>query len=404
MNKVSPLFFIFLTLVIDIMGFGLIIPVLPGLITEITGKTVSEASSIGSFMILAYAGMQFLCAPIMGNLSDMYGRRPILLASIAAFAVDYIILGFAGTISIFFVGRIIAGITGASITTAMAYIADISKPEERAKNFGLTGAAFGLGFILGPAIGGLLGDIGTRVPFFVAAGLCAINFVFGYFMLPESLKEENRRPFDWSRANPFGAIKQIKNYPKLHVLFIVWFLIATGSHAVQSNWAYFTIEKFGWSERSIGLSLALAGLLVGLVQGVLIRWVNPRIGNERSLYIGLFLYSGAMVLFAFAFQAWQMYAILLPYCLGGIAGPAAQAMITGEVSPNQMGEIQGLNTSIISLTSIFGPLLMNNLFYFTTRPGSTIYFPGSPFLLGAMFFLAGALLSYFYFRKRINHI
>lgn len=404
MNKVSPLFFIFLTLVIDIMGFGLIIPVLPGLITEITGKTVSEASSIGSFMILAYAGMQFLCAPIMGNLSDMYGRRPILLASIAAFAVDYIILGFAGTISIFFVGRIIAGITGASITTAMAYIADISKPEERAKNFGLTGAAFGLGFILGPAIGGLLGDIGTRVPFFVAAGLCAINFVFGYFMLPESLKEENRRPFDWSRANPFGAIKQIKNYPKLHVLFIVWFLIATGSHAVQSNWAYFTIEKFGWSERSIGLSLALAGLLVGLVQGVLIRWVNPIIGNERSLYIGLFLYSGAMVLFAFAFQAWQMYAILLPYCLGGIAGPAAQAMITGEVSPNQMGEIQGLNTSIISLTSIFGPLLMNNLFYFTTRPGSTIYFPGSPFLLGAMFFLAGALLSYFYFRKRINHI
>ena len=183
MKKPAPLFFIFFTLVIDVMGFGLIIPVLPGLITEITGKTVAEASSIGSFLTLAYAGMQFICAPIMGNLSDKYGRRPILLASIAAFAVDYLILGFAGTLALFFVGRIIAGITGASITTAMAYIADISKPEDRAKNFGLTGAAFGLGFILGPALGGLLGDIGIRVPFFVAAGLCAINFLFGYFML-----------------------------------------------------------------------------------------------------------------------------------------------------------------------------------------------------------------------------
>ena len=402
MKKPAPLFFIFFTLVIDVMGFGLIIPVLPGLITEITGKTVAEASSIGSFLTLAYAGMQFICAPIMGNLSDKYGRRPILLASIAAFAVDYLILGFAGTLALFFVGRIIAGITGASITTAMAYIADISKPEDRAKNFGLTGAAFGLGFILGPAFGGLLGDIGIRVPFFVAAGLCAINFLFGYFMLPESLPVENRRAFEWKRANPLGAFRQLQQFPKLHVLFLVLFLIATGSHAVQSNWSYFTIEKFGWTEKAIGLSLALAGLLVGLVQGVLIRWINPRLGNEKSLYVGLFLYGASMVLFAFAFDSWQMFAILIPYCLGGIAGPAAQAMITGEVPPNQMGEIQGLNTSIISLTSILGPLLMNNLFYFTTRPGGSIYFPGAPFVLGALLFFAGAFLSYFYFRSRIT--
>ncbi|MFZ1791154.1 MAG: TCR/Tet family MFS transporter [Saprospiraceae bacterium] len=400
MKSRGPIFFIFITLVIDIMGFGLIIPVLPGLITTLTGKPVAEASSTASFLTLAYAGMQFLCAPLIGNLSDRFGRRPVLLASIAAFIIDYLILGLATSLGWLFVGRLIAGFTGASITTAMAYIADVSSPEDRAKNFGITGAAFGVGFILGPALGGLLGGIGLKVPFYAAAILCSINFILGYFMLPESLSPENRRPFSWKRANPLGALLQFKKYPKLHRLFLVLFLIAIGSHAVQSNWSFFTIEKFQWSEKMIGLSLAMAGLMVGIVQGVLIRWVNPILGNEKSLYLGLLIYGLSMVLFAFAFKGWHMFVILIPYCLGGIAGPAAQAMITGEVLPNQQGEVQGLNTSLISLTSIIGPLLMNNLFYFTTKSDTPFYFPGSPFMLGAVLFLIGTLISYLGFKKQ----
>lgn len=395
----SALTFIFITLVIDIMGFGLIIPVIPNLIRSLSGGSIADASSFASLLAFAYAGTQFVFAPILGNLSDRYGRRPVLLASIAGFAIDYIIIAFAPNLAWFFLARVIAGITGASISTAAAYIADISSPEDRAKNFGLIGAAFGLGFILGPALGGILGEVGLKVPFFAAAGLCTANFIFGYFVLPESLSLENRRPFDWKRANPLGTIMQIKAYPQLKRLFLVLFLIYLGSHAVQSNWSFFTIERFGWSERTIGLSLGLAGLLVGLTQGVLIRYINPRLGNEKSVYLGLAMYSIGMFLFSAAYESWQMFAILIPYCLGGIAGPAAQAIIAGEVPSNQQGEVQGLNTALVSVTTIFGPLVMNNLFYFCTKQGTPIYFPGAPFFLAGILFLVGALLIYREFKK-----
>ncbi|HVF97211.1 MAG TPA: TCR/Tet family MFS transporter, partial [Flavisolibacter sp.] len=321
-SRSAAIGFIFITLLIDVIGFGIIIPVLPKLIEELGHVNVSQASRIGGWLLATFAIMQFCFSPLVGNLSDKFGRRPVLLASLLAFGIDYLFLAFAPTLGWLFVGRVIAGITGASFTTASAYIADISAPEDRAKNFGMIGAAFGLGFIIGPAVGGLLGGFGARVPFMVAAGLCLLNFLYGYFVLPESLSKEKRRAFDWKRAIPGVSLYNLRKFPALTGLMFALFLVYLGSHAVQSNWSFFTIERFHWSEKMIGLSLAVVGLLVGGVQAGLTRIVNPRLGNERSIYIGLILYSIGMALFAFATQSWMMFAFLVPYCLGGICGPA----------------------------------------------------------------------------------
>src|SRR5687768_3190651 len=236
-EKRPALIFIFITLLIDVIGLGIIIPVLPQLIQEITGGTLSDASRYGGWMLFAYAFMQFICAPIMGGLSDQFGRRPVLLASLFGFGLDYIMMAFAPTLAWLFAGRIIAGIMGASFTTASAYIADISTPEKRAQNFGLIGAAFGLGFIIGPLLGGLLADFGARTPFFVCAGLTLLNWLFGFFILPESLKEENKRKFEWSRANPVGTLKKLVRYPVIAGLIIALTLIYVSAHAVQTNWS-----------------------------------------------------------------------------------------------------------------------------------------------------------------------
>ena len=289
-SRTAAISFIFITILIDVIGFGIIIPVMPGLIEELGHVDVSGASKIGGWLLFAFAITQFCFSPLLGNLSDRYGRRPVLLASLLGFAADYLFLAFAPTLAWLFVGRIIAGITGASFTTASAYIADISTPENRAKNFGMIGAAFGLGFIIGPAIGGLLGDFGTRVPFMVSAGLCFLNFLYGVFVLPESLKKENRRKFDWRRCIPGVSIYKLRKYPALTGLVFSLFLVYLGSHAVHSNWSFFTIERFHWSASMIGISLAVVGLLVGLVQAGLTRVINPRLGNEKSIYIGLTFY------------------------------------------------------------------------------------------------------------------
>ena len=302
-NRNAAIGFIFVTLLIDVIGFGIIIPVMPGLIEELAHVNVSGASKIGGWLLFAFAATQFCFSPLIGNLSDRYGRRPVLLASLFGFAIDYLFLAFAPTIAWLFVGRIIAGITGASFTTAAAYIADISTPQDRAKNFGMIGAAFGLGFIIGPAIGGLLGDLGTRVPFMAAAGLCMLNFLYGLFILPESLPAENRRRFEWIRATPGVTLYNLRKYPALTGLVFSLFLLYLGSHAVHSNWSFFTIERFHWSKGLIGISLAAVGLLVGLVQTVVTKKVNPIIGNEKSIYIGMCLYSLGMLLFAFATQS-----------------------------------------------------------------------------------------------------
>lgn len=393
-NRKAAIGFIFITLMIDVTGLGLIIPVLPKLIQELSGSNISQASEYGGWLTFTFAIMQFLFAPVLGGLSDKYGRRPILLIALLGFALDYLFLSFAPTLAWLFLGRALAGITGASFTTATAYIADISNHKNRAQNFGMIGAAFGLGFIIGPVIGGLLGSLGSRVPFMVAAGLTFVNFLYGYFVLPESLSIQNRRNFSWSRANPIGSLKQLKQYPALSGLAISFILIYLAAHAVQSNWTFFTIEKFGWGPKMIGISLGVVGLLVAAVQGGLIRYINPKLGNEKSVYTGLLLYSIGLFLFAFASQSWMMFVFLIPYCLGGIAGPAIQSIMSASVPANEQGELQGALTSLISLTSVAGPPMMTGLFAYFTKPGAPVHFSGAAFLLGAVFMLASAGIAY----------
>ena len=389
----AALKFIFITLLIDITGMGLIIPIFPQLIEQLTHGTISSASKWGGWLTFVYAIMQFVCAPIIGNLSDRYGRRPVLLFSLFGFGIDYLFLAFAPTIWWLFIGRLIAGITGASFTTATAYIADISTDENRAQNFGLVGAAFGLGFIIGPALGGLLGEVGLRVPFLVAAGLTLLNVLYGYFVLPESLEPENRRKFEWRRANPLGSLFQLRKYHGISGLITSIVFVYIAAHAVQSTWTFINIEKFNWSKSLIGISLAVVGLLVAVVQGGLIRYITPKIGNEKSIYIGLGLYALGLLLFAFATQSWMMFVFLIPYCLGGIAGPALQAIISGHVPANEQGELQGSLTSLMSATSIIGPLMMSYLFAWFTRPKTTIYFPGAPFLAGAILMFISTVIA-----------
>lgn len=394
-GKKAAIGFIFITLLIDVIGFGLIIPVMPKMIEQLLGNSsISLASQYGGWLTFAYAIMQFLFAPVLGNLSDQYGRRPVLLFSLFGFGVDYLFLCFAPSIEWLFVGRCISGITGASFTTAAAYIADISTPENRAQNFGMIGAAFGLGFVIGPMLGGLLGELGPRIPFFAAAGLALANWIYGYFILPESLDKAHRRPFELRRANPLGSLLQLRKYPAVSGLVVSLVMIYLASHAVQSNWSFFNIEKFKWTPKMIGISLGLVGLLVGGVQGGLVRVVNPKIGNEKSVYLGLALYTLGLVLFAFASESWMMFVFLIPYCLGGIAGPALQSIISGNVPPNEQGELQGALTSLMSATSIVGPLMMTNIFAYFTGPSAPIYFPGVSFLLGAIFMLLSLIWAY----------
>jgi MFS transporter, DHA1 family, tetracycline resistance protein len=386
--------FIFITLLIDVTGLGLIIPVLPKLIEQLTGGTISQASQWGGWLTFAYAIMQFVCAPIIGNLSDKYGRRPVLLLSLLGFGIDYLFLAFAPTIWWLFLGRIIAGITGASFTTASAYIADVSTHENRAQNFGLLGAAFGLGFIIGPSMGGLLAHYGIRVPFLVAAGFSLLNAAYGYFVLPESLSKENRRGFDWKRANPLGSLLHLKKYPSVVGLIWSMVLVYIAAHALQSTWTFINLERFNWSEQMLGLSLGVVGIMTMIVQGGLIRYINPKLGNEKSVYIGLAIYSLGMLAFAFADKSWMMFVFMVPYCLGGIAGPALQAILAGHMPPSEQGELQGALTSMISATSIVGPLVMTNLFAYFTKPGAPIHFSGAPFLLGSILLMGSAIVAY----------
>ncbi len=383
-KRSAALIFIFITVLVDVIGLGIIIPVMPALIMELTGGGLSEASLYAGWITFVYATTQFLFAPIIGGLSDRFGRRPVLLFSLLGFGLDYILLGFAPTIIWLFIGRFISGITGASYTTASAYIADISPPERRSQDFGLIGAAFGLGFIIGPSVGGILGEYGSRIPFFAAAGLVLINMIYGYFVLPESLSKDNRRAFDWKRANPFGSLKQISLYPKIAALAGVFFLVYVANHATQSTWTYFTMEKFGWTEMTVGLSLGVVGLSVVAVQGGLIKYVIPKIGNNKTVYFGLTMYVLGFLGFAFAAEGWMMFVIIVPFCIGGLATPALQGIISSEVPQNAQGELQGALTSLISFSAIFGPPMMTNLFGYFTSGIAPFYFPGAPFFLAAI--------------------
>jgi DHA1 family tetracycline resistance protein-like MFS transporter len=392
-SRTPALSFIFITILIDCIGFGVIIPVMPTLIMDLGHVVNSEASRLGGYLLFAFAGMQFLCSPIMGGLSDQYGRRPVLLASLFGFGIDYIFLAFAPSLGWLFIGRLIAGAMGASFTTAGAYIADISEPEKRAQNFGMIGAAFGLGFIIGPTIGGLLGSYGAKIPFLVAAGLSLVNCLYGFFILPESLKPENKRAFDWKRANPVSSLMNLKRYPIILGLVTSLVLIYIAAHAVQSNWSFYAIEKFKWSPPMIGASLTVVGLLISIVQGGLIRIIIPRLGQKRSLYLGLVLYSIGFLLFSLATEGWMLFVFLIPYCLGGIATPALQGIMSAQVASNEQGELQGALTGLMSATSIIGPLLMTQLFSYFTAKDAPVYFPGAPMMMGALLTLLSLVFA-----------
>ncbi len=391
-NKKSSIWFIFITLLIEVIGWGIIIPVLPKLIGELGHTDVSGAAKIAGWLIFSYSITQFLFAPMIGNLSDQYGRRKIILISLFGFFIDYLFLAFSDSLLWLFIGRIICGVAGASVTTVTAYIADISSQEDRAKNFGLIGAAFGVGFIIGPVLGGFLGQYGSRVPFYGVSILCFINWLYGYFILPESLAFEHRKKFSWKRANPIGAFFFFRKYPVIFPYILALGFIYIAAHAIQTNWSYFVIYRFNWNEKMIGISLGVMGLLVGLVQGGLVRFTSKKLGNEKSILYGFFMYSIGMLLFAFSNQAWMMFVVLIPYCLGGIAGPAIQAMMSNKISPSDQGEMQGAITSLMSACAIIGPLLMTNVFYFFTHKDAPFIFPGASFFLGFVLMLIASLI------------
>ncbi len=384
--------FVFITLLIDVIGLGIIIPILPALIQDLTGEGLSKAAEYGGWLMFSYAFCQFIFAPIIGGLSDKYGRRPVLLGSLLGFGLDYIFLALAPSLGWLFVGRIFSGILGASFTTGAAYIADVSTPENRSQNFGMIGAAFGLGFIIGPMMGGFLGDLSLRLPFYAAAVLSLVNALYGYFILPESLKPENRRNFEWKRANPLGSLLNLKRYPSVLALFSAMFFVYLASYALQGTWSYITIERYGWSQKEVGFSLGAIGVLSAIIQGGLIRFIVPRLGVKRSLITGMSLLFIGMTLFALASEGWMLYLFLLPYALGGITGPSMQSILSGQVAPSEQGEIQGSLTSMMSATAIFGPLLMSHIFAYFSGPNAPVYFPGAPFVAGSFLLLIALLV------------
>jgi len=398
-NHNAALGFVFVTVLIDIIGFGIIFPIIPKLIANLIGGDISVAAEYGGWLIFAYALMQFIFAPILGNLSDRFGRRPVLLISLFTLGIDCIFMAFAPTIFWLFIGRIIGGMTGGCYSVASAYVADISTPEKRSQNFGLLSAAFGLGFIIGPVIGGLLVRWGTHTPFLVAAALSLLNVLYGYFVLPESLSKEKRRKFEWRRASPIGAFLQLRKFPVIAGLLIAYTFVYIAGHAMESIWAYFTIERFEWNEEMIGYSLGFLGLTLALVQGLLVRVIIPKLGEKRAVYIGLGIECIALMMFAFASEGWMIFVFTIPYALSGIAGPALQSITSSQVPESTQGELQGGMASLISLTAIISPPIMTYLFAIFSGKGAPFYFPGMPFAFGALLVAVGLFFAYRTLRK-----
>ncbi|MBS1775854.1 MAG: TCR/Tet family MFS transporter [Bacteroidetes bacterium] len=398
-NKNSTLIFIIVVVVIDTAGFGLIFPVLPQLLTNLLHSDISTAAKYGGWLSFAYAAMQFVFAPILGNLSDQYGRRPVLLSSLFGFSIDCVFLAFAPNILWLFVGRTIAGIAGASYSVASACVADISTDGNRTKNFGIVNASFGLGFIIGPLIGGTLGQFGTHTPFIVAAILSFINFTFGYFFFPESLNIDTRRTFEWKRANPFGSLKYLSEFPLINTLVLSMIFVSIANHSMESVWAYFTIEKFKWNTSLIGYSLAVIGLLSIVVQLWLVGILAKKLGDRRMAVFGLMLMVTGFFLFAFTEWQWLLLGALLIYIIGGVQGTAVQSITSSIIPDNEQGELQGSLGSLMGLTTLIAPPLMTSSFSYFTRKGSAIYFPGISFLIAALLTLISLILLIKSFKK-----
>lgn len=381
-----PFIFIMITLLLDAMGIGLIIPVMPDLIRDVNGGDLGTAAVWGGILVTSFAVMQFLFGPAIGGLSDRFGRRPVLLLSLFVMAADYIVMAWASTIWMLFAARLVAGVAAATQTTATAFIADISKPEEKSQNFGMMGAAFGLGFVFGPMIGGLLAEFGPRAPFYAAAALATANLIFGYFVLPETVTDRIRRPFEFKRANPFGAFMAIRKLPNITRLLIVIFFYEFAFIVFPATWAYFGQERFDWSPATVGLSLASFGVSIALVQGVLIRWIIPKLGEAKTIVFGLVFNLAGFVFLAV--NEWGLLALLFTpiTALGAIVNPAISGLMSQTVSDSEQGELQGLISSARSMAMIFSPLVMTQAFFFFTRGDS--YFPGAPFVLSALLTIA----------------
>jgi DHA1 family tetracycline resistance protein-like MFS transporter len=347
---------------------------------------------IAGFLLTTYAALQFVSGPIMGNLGDRFGRRPVLLLSLAAFSFDYLLMGFAPNVAWLFLGRAIAGIAGAVYSPAMAYVADVSPPEKRAQSFGLVGSAFGVGFILGPALGGLIGELGPRAPFFVAAALALVNFAYGVFVLPESLPADRRRAFDWTRANPFGTLAALKRYPAVVSIAGAVFLWQLGHQVYPSTWSFFAKIRFNWSEAEIGASLAFVGVMMAVTQGYLTGKIVRRVGERRAVMLGVGSGVLSMLLLAFATQSWFAYVAMASGMLQGLAYPSMNAIMSKKVPANEQGELQGGVASMMSLTTILGPLLMTQTLGRFSGAGAPIYFPGAAFLLASALALTALLV------------
>jgi DHA1 family tetracycline resistance protein-like MFS transporter len=392
--------FILITVFIDVLGIGIIIPILPELVKDFVGGSTAEAGRWYGIIAATYATTQFFFAPILGSLSDRFGRRPIILLSLFGLGIDYLIQGFAPTIGWLFLGRVIAGVMGASFTTANAYIADVSGPEDRARNFGLMGVAFGLGFIFGPALGGFLGEIHLRLPFFGSAGLALVNWMYGFFVLPESLPPERRGSFSWKKANPAGSLMVLRTYPLVAGLAVAFIFIGLAQRGLEGVWVLYTAYRFGWDEGTNGLSLALVGFMAILVQGGLVRPFVRRFGERRSILFGLLVATFAFLGYGLASDGWMMFAVIVVGALGGVSGPAIQGLIAGTVEPHDQGKIQGAITALMSLTSIFAPLIFAaGLFSYFTSPAAPFDLPGAPFLVGSVLWATSFFILLRLFRR-----
>jgi DHA1 family tetracycline resistance protein-like MFS transporter len=385
--------FILVTLLLDTLGIGVIIPVLPRVVVSFMPGDLAGAARYFGLYAAVYAVMQFVFAPVLGGLSDRFGRRPVILASLLGAALDYLLLAFAPSLGWLFVGRVVSGITGASFSAATAYITDVTPSEKRAQSFGLVGAAFGIGFVVGPALGGLLGGVHLRAPFLVSAALNAANLVYGLFVLPESLPRELRRPFSLRRANPFGAFANLARTPVLLGLTGTLVCAFLAQQMLQSIWALDTQARFDWRPFEIGLSLAVVGVATGVVQGGLVRVAIARLGERRAVLVGQVFTILGFAGFGAATRGWMMYAILLVYALGGIAGPSIQSILSREVGASEQGELQGSLASLQSVTAVAAPLVATALFSKFGPEGADPHVPGAAFYCGALLVLVGAALA-----------
>jgi MFS transporter, DHA1 family, tetracycline resistance protein len=394
MSRRQPaVIFIFITLFLDIFGIGVIVPILPKLVEQLQGGNVEAASHAVGWLGALYALMQFIFSPVLGSLSDRFGRRPVILLSLLGSGLDYLLLAWAPTLWWLYIGRIISGITAANFSAASAYIADVTPPEKRAAGFGLIGAAFGLGFIAGPAIGGLLGQYGLRVPFLVAAGITLLNFIYGYFVLPESLKPENRRDFHWSSVHPIKALTALSRWPVVMSLAGTHFFINVAHNIYPSLWVLYTGARYGWGSREVGLSLSAVGIMAAIVQAGLAGKIISKIGEKAGVVLGLVAMGLALAAYGFATEGWMIYVIIVLGAVGGIGTPAAQAIITKSAPANEQGAVQGALNSLTSMAGILGPILWTWIFAYSIRPESRLHFPGLAFVLAGGVALLGLVLA-----------